>query len=161
VDDDRRQGDVHVLNAANPKKTMKSFLRFAFSTAGLSVLLCSALRAEPALVGNKGFNGQTLDAEAVKAVLLGKKVTLGDSRVVIVIAKQNDGQEQFLQQAVGMSTSQFQNHWRRLFMTGGGSAPKIVESDADAAKLAAETAGAVTIVARAKAEGLVILAAAK
>ena len=120
-----------------------------------------ALHAEPALLGHKGLNGQTLDTETVKAVLLGKKVTLGDARVVIVIAKNSAGQEQFLQQAVGMSTSQFQNHWRRLFMTGGGSAPKIVENDADAGKLVAETAGAVAILDKAKADGLVILAAAK
>ena len=139
---------------------MKHSVRCFLLAAGLA---CSPglVRAEQALVGNKGLNGQTLDAEAVKAVLLGKKVTLGDSRVIIVIAKTGEGQDQFLQQAVGMSTSQFQNHWRRLFMTGGGSAPKIVETDADAAKLAAETPGAVAIVDRAKAEGLVVLAAGK
>jgi hypothetical protein len=117
--------------------------------------------AEPALLGNKGLTGQSLDAEGVKAVLLGKKVTLGDSRVIIVIAKASEAQDQFLQQAVGMTTSQFQNHWRRLFMTGGGSAPKIVETDADACKLASETTGAVAIADKAKADGLVVLAAGK
>ena len=101
--------------------------------------------AEPALLGNKSFSGQSLDGDGIKAVLLGKKIMLGDARVVIVIAKASDAQDQFLQQTVGMSTSQFQNHWRRLFMTGGGTAPKIVETEADAAKLAAETPGAVTI----------------
>jgi hypothetical protein len=136
-----------------------SITRFLFA-AGLLATALSA-RAESALVGHKGFNGQALDADSVKAVLLGKKVSLGDTRVVIVIAKTSADQEAFLQQAVGMTTSQFQNHWRRLFMTGGGSAPKIVETDADAAKLAAETAGAVTILARAKADGLVVLHATK
>ena len=138
------------------KRTMLCLL-FATGLVASSTLS----HAEQALVGHKGLNGQALDAEAVKAVLLGKKLTLGDTRVIIVIAKTGDGQDQFLQQAVGMSTSQFQNHWRRLFMTGGGSAPKIVETDADAAKLAAETPGAVAIVDRAKADGLVILAAGK
>ena len=117
--------------------------------------------AEPALLGNKSFSGQSLDGDGIKAVLLGKKIMLGDARVVIVIAKASDAQDQFLQQTVGMSTSQFQNHWRRLFMTGGGSAPKIVETDADACKLAAETAGAVAIADKAKADGLVVLATAK
>jgi hypothetical protein len=127
--------------------------------AALVVATAVSLRAESALVGNKGLTGQTLDAETVKAVLLGKKVTLGDARVVIIIAKNSAGQEQFLQGAVGMSTSQFQNHWRRLFMTGGGSAPKIVETDAEVEKLVAETAGAVAIVDKTKADGLVLLAA--
>ncbi|HYD84502.1 MAG TPA: hypothetical protein VEA63_10625, partial [Opitutus sp.] len=81
----------------------------------------------------------------VKAVLLGKRVTIGDARVVIVIAKAGEAQEAFLKASVAMTTSQFQNHWRRLFMTGGGSAPKVVETEADAVKLAAETPGAVVI----------------
>lgn len=114
-------------------------------------------QAESTLAGNKAFSGQTLDLESTKAVLLGKKITLGDARVVIVIAKASDAQDHFLQKNVGMNTSQFQNHWRRLFMTGGGTAPKIVESEAEAAKLAAETPGAVVIVDAAKADGLVVL----
>jgi hypothetical protein len=57
-----------------------------------------------------------------------------------------------------MTTSQLQNHWRRLFMTGGGSAPKIVETEADAVKLVAVTAGAVTVADSASVSGLVVLA---
>ena len=128
----------------------------------LSTLLLGLVsRAEPALLGNKALGGQTFDGEAVKAVLLGKKIALGDTRVVIVIAKAGDTQDKFLQQFVGMTTSQFQNHWRRLFMTGGGSAPKIVETEADAIKLAAETPGAVVIADSASAGGLAVLSAAK
>src|SRR4051812_1333442 len=121
----------------------------------------ASLSANPALLGHKGLNGQALDAESVKAVLLGKKVTLGDAKVVIVIAKSSEAQDQFLQQTVGMTTSQFQNHWRRLFMTGGGSAPKIVENDAEAVKLVGETAGAVAVLDSAKGEGLVVLSTGK
>lgn len=137
-----------------------SFFRFALASVGLTALGLTA-HAEPALLANRGLAGQQLDAEGVKAVLLGKKVTLGDTRVIIVIAKTGEAQEQFLQQFVGMSTSQFQNHWRRLFMTGGGSAPKVVETDADAIKLAAETPGAVAVVDRSKTADLVVLAAGK
>jgi hypothetical protein len=105
----------------------------------------ATLQAAPALAGHAGLKGQTLDAEGVKAVLLGKRVTIGDARVVIVIAKAGDAQEAFLKANVAMTTSQFQNHWRRLFMTGGGSAPKVVETETDAVKLAAETPGAIVI----------------
>jgi hypothetical protein len=120
--------------------------------------LTGALYAEPTLAGNKGLAGQSLDADGVKAVLLGKKISVGDARVVIVIAKESATQDAFLQSHVGMTTSQFQNHWRRLFMTGGGSAPKIVETEADAVKLVAETAGAVAVADSASAGGLVVLA---
>jgi len=135
---------------------MKTFLR----VLALAVLVASALSAsaEPALIGHPGLKGQSLDAEAIKAVLLGKRVTIGDARVVIIIAKSSATQDTFLQARVSMTTSQFQNHWRRLFMTGGGSAPKIVETEADAIKLAAETPGAVVIADSAAAEALVVLA---
>jgi 6-phosphofructokinase len=136
---------------------MKNFLRKS-ACGWLMAATALALHAEPALVGNKVLTGQALDAETVKAVLLGKKTTIGDTRVIIVIAKSSDAQDQFLQQSIGMNTSQFQNHWRRLFMTGGGSAPKIVETDADACKLASETAGAIAIADKTKADGLQVLA---
>ena len=132
-----------------------SFKRVLLAAAVIG--LTTALHADPALAGHAGLKGQTLDAEGAKAVLLGKKITIGDTRVVIVIAKAGAAQDSFLQSHVGMTTSQFQNHWRRLFMTGGGTAPKIVETEADAVKLAAETAGAV-VVADAGAAGLVVLA---
>lgn len=136
---------------------MKTFLRrFAAAACG-ALVLTLAVRAEPALVGHKALGGQSLDGDTVKAVLLGKKVTLGDTRVVIVIAKNNAAQDEFLQQTVGMNSSQFQNHWRRLFMTGGGSAPKIVETDADVTKLVAETPGAVAVLDKTKAADLAVL----
>jgi hypothetical protein len=119
---------------------------------------CSALHAAPELVGNASLEGQKLDADDVKAVLLGKKITLGGARVVIVIAKASDAQNAFLQARLGMTTSQFQNHWRRLFMTGGGTAPKIVATEADARKFASETPGAIFVTDTGKAAGLVVLA---
>lgn len=136
---------------------MKSrFLRLAALAAGLTLTL--ALHAEPALVGHAGLKGQALDADGVKAVLLGKKTTLGDTRAVIIIAKAGAAQDAFLQANVAMNTAQFQNHWRRLFMTGGGSAPKVVETEAEAVKLAAETPGGVAIADSASASGLTVLA---
>jgi hypothetical protein len=132
------------------------FSRFLLSCAAFG--LAASLHAVPALIGNAGLNGQSLDADGIKAVLLGKKITVGDARVVIVIAKESATQDAFLQSHVGMTTSQFQNHWRRLFMTGGGSAPKIVETEAEACKLVAETAGAVTVADSASAGALVVLA---
>jgi len=132
------------------------FSRFLLSCAAFG--LAASLHAVPALIGNAGLNGQSLDADGIKAVLLGKKITVGDARIVIVIAKESATQDAFLQSHVGMTTSQFQNHWRRLFMTGGGSAPKIVETEAEACKLVAETAGAVTVADSASAGSLVILA---
>jgi hypothetical protein len=127
---------------------------------GVSLIRCgAAVQAAPALVGHGGLSGQTLDADGVKAVLLGKKITVGGVRVVIVMAKAGDAQNAFLQAHIGMTTSQFQSYWRRLFMTGGGTAPKIFETESDARKFATETPGAVVITDSASATGLAVLAA--
>lgn len=127
---------------------------------GFSVVIFSlstALQGAPALVGHTSLAGQALDADGAKAVLLGKKITLDGTRVVIVVAKAGDAQNTFLQTYTGMTTSQFLNHWRRLFMTGGGTAPRVVETEAEARKLVSETPGAITITDVTGAAGLAVL----
>jgi hypothetical protein len=130
-------------------------LRFLLVAIGFT--LSVPLLAEPVLIGNTSLSTQSLDADSVKAVLLGKKITIGDTRVVIIIAKTSDSQEAFLKERVGMTTSQLQTYWRRLFMTGGGTAPKIVETEADALKLASETPGGVAITDRTSIGNLSVL----
>lgn len=136
---------------------MKTIFRYLSITAVALLMPALTLHASPALVGNKALAGQSLDADGVKAVLLGKKATLGSDRVVIVIVKSSEAQEAFLKENVGMTTDQFQTHWRRLFMSGGGSAPKVVENDDAARKLIAETPGAIAVTDSAQAEGLALL----
>jgi hypothetical protein len=125
--------------------------------ASLFLVSGFTLRADPTLLGNKGLAGQTLDGDAIKAVLLGKKATLGDARVIIVIVKASEAQESFLKDHVGMTTDQFNTYWRRLYMTGGGSAPKNADSEDEAAKLVASTPGAIAIIDSSKADGLAVL----
>ena len=137
---------------------MNTQIRSFVLAAAALLAAVATLHAEPVLLGNKGLAGQTLDADAVKAILMGKKATIGSDRVVIVICRSSENQEAFLKNAVGMTTDQFQTYWRRLYMTGGGTAPKVVDSEADACKLVADTAGAIAIVDSAKADGLPVLA---
>lgn len=136
---------------------MKTLFRSLGFTAVVLFATGQNLFAEPSLVGNKGLSGQTLDADAAKAVLLGKKGTLGSDRVVIVIIKSSDKQEAFLKDHVGMTTDQFNTYWRRLYMTGAGSAPKNVDTEDDAIKVVAATPGAVAIIDSAKSDGLAVL----
>lgn len=136
---------------------MNRSLRSLFALLGGLALLSLPARAAPALVGHSGLAGNTLDADAAKAVLLGKNVKIGSERVVIIVAKKSDAQDAFLKSIVGMNSGQFKNHWRRLYMTGGGSAPKVVADDAAALALAAETPGAVCIIDSASAGSLPVL----
>jgi hypothetical protein len=137
---------------------MKNQIRSLLFAAIFVVHGSFALHAGPVLAGNQALTGQTLDADAIKAVLLGKKATVGDARVIIVIVKGSDGQEAFLKDHIGMTTDQFNTYWRRLFMTGGGSAPKNADSEEEAAKIVASTPGAIVIIDSARADVLTVLA---
>jgi len=77
--------------------------------------------------------------------------------VIVVIFQGSEAQEAFLKEHTGMTTDQFNTYWRRLYMTGGGSAPKNVESEEVAVKLVAATSGAITILDASKTEGLTVL----
>jgi ABC-type phosphate transport system substrate-binding protein len=100
--------------------------------------------AAPALIGNKNVASEKLDATTVKAVFLGKKVAWdGAGRVTLAVLKAGPVADAFLQGAVDMNSSTFNNHWRRLAMTGGGTAPKSFEKDEDLRKFVSETPGAI------------------
>lgn len=122
-----------------------------------AVLLSSSLKAAPVLVGHPGMTGE-LDASEVESVLLGRQVSIDSQRVVIVLAKENPEQEVFFKSHIGKTESQFRNHWRRLFMTGSGTAPSEVDTVDELLAKVASTPGAIAIVDDSKAGDLPILA---
>ncbi len=112
--------------------------------------------AAPVLIGNKNVAAEKLDAATVKAVFLGKKVSWdGAGRVALAVLKAGPVADTFLQGAVDMNASTFNNHWRRLAMTGGGTAPKSFEKEEDLRKFVAETPGAIGFVDSANADASV------
>ncbi len=131
-----------------------TFLRRALALAALC--LGTSAFAAPVLIGNKNVAGEKLDAATVKAVFLGKKVSWdGAGRVALAVLKSGPVADAFLQGAVDMNTSAFNNHWRRLAMTGGGTAPKSFEKEEDLRKFVAETPGAIGFVDSASADASV------
>jgi ABC-type phosphate transport system substrate-binding protein len=114
----------------------------------LWALASTAAFASPAIIGNKNIAGEKLDAATVKSVFLGKK-TAWDSaggRVVLAVLKSGPVADDFLKASVDMTTSSFNNYWRRLAMTGGGTAPRSFEKEEDLRKYVAETPGAIGFV---------------
>lgn len=123
-----------------------------------AVLALATLQASaaPVLIGNKNVAAEKLDSATVKAVFLGKKVAWdGAGRVVIAVLKTGPVADEFLQGSVAMNASAFNNHWRRLAMTGGGTAPKSFDKDEDLRKFVAETPGAIGFVDSAAADASV------
>jgi ABC-type phosphate transport system substrate-binding protein len=127
----------------------------------LLVLACLGLVgtagfAAPVLIGNKNVATEKLDPATVKAVFLGKKVAWdGAGRVTLAVLKAGPVADAFLQGAVDMNASAFNNHWRRLAMTGGGTAPKSFEKEEDLRKFVADTPGAIGFVDAANADASV------
>ena len=129
-------------------------LRF-FAFAAFALLGIAAF-AGPVLIGNKNVASEKLEPATVKAVFLGKKVSWdGAGRVTLAVLKAGPVADAFLQGAVDMNASAFNNHWRRLAMTGGGTAPKSFEKEEDLRKFVAETPGAIGFVDAASADASV------
>jgi ABC-type phosphate transport system substrate-binding protein len=130
-----------------------------FRRLGLLALVALAFTrafAAPALIGNKNVAGEKLDAATLKSIFLGKKVAWdGAGRITLAVLKSGPVAEEFLKGAVDMSVSAFNNHWRRLAMTGGGTAPKSFDKEEDLRKFVAETPGAIGFIDSANADASV------
>lgn len=133
---------------------MKPFSLRILALAALTGL-CVVVQAAPALVGHKSLASEKIDAATVKAVFLGKKVAWdGAGRVTLAVLKGPIADE-FLKGAVEMDFSQFNNYWRRLAMTGGGTAPKFFDKPDDLRRFVAETPGAIGFLDASAADGTV------
>ena len=132
----------------NPHTLLRALALFA--------LITTASTAAPTLIGNKSLEKEKLDASAIKAVFLGKKVAWETGgRVVLAVLKSGPSADEFLTKAVEMNASAFNNHWRRLAMTGGGTAPKSFEKEEELRKFVAETPGAIGFIDSAQADASV------
>jgi ABC-type phosphate transport system substrate-binding protein len=135
---------------------MKTFPFRRLAVLAAFVLALTGASAAPAIIGNKNIAGEKLDAASLKSVLLGKKVAWdGAGRVVLAVLKSGPVADDFLKASVDMTASGFNNYWRRLAMTGGGTAPKSFEKEEDLRKFVAETPGAIGFVDRANVDASV------
>jgi ABC-type phosphate transport system substrate-binding protein len=115
----------------------------------LAVLFASLTMAgaAPVIIVNKSIEKEKVDAATLKSVLLGKKVAWDSGgRAILAVLKSGPVADEFLKGAVDMSGSSFNNYWRRLAMTGGGTAPHSFEKEEDLRKYVADTPGAIGFV---------------
>lgn len=135
---------------------MKSSLHRLLFGSALALAAALSANAAPALIGNKNVAAEKVDAATLKAVLLGKKVSWDSAgRVTLAVLKGGPVAEEFLKAHADMTASAFGNHWRRLAMTGGGTAPKTFEKEDELRKFVAETPGAIGFVDSANADASV------
>jgi len=131
-------------------KTLRSLTLLAFLACALSA------HAAATVIGNKNLAGEKIDAATLKAVFLGKKVAWDSAGRVTLAVLKGDLAEEFLKATTDMSAGQFTNHWRRLSMTGGGTAPKFFEKADELRKFVSETPGAIGFVDAANVDASVV-----
>lgn len=137
--------------------TTTRLLRNLCAVLGLAALPVLA-SAAPALIANKNVASEKVDTATLKAILLGKKIAWDSSgRIVLAILKSGPIADESLKQYADLTASAFNSHWRRLAMTGGGTAPKFFEQDAEVRKFVAETPGAIGFVDSASVDASVSL----
>jgi ABC-type phosphate transport system substrate-binding protein len=127
---------------------MKKLTTSLILAAALAVMASATASATPSIVGNKNVAGEKIDAATLKALFLGKKTSwdTAGGRVVLAVIKTGPVADDFLKGAVDMTSSSFNNYWRRLAMTGGGTAPRSFEKEEDLRKFVSETPGAIGFV---------------
>jgi ABC-type phosphate transport system substrate-binding protein len=123
---------------------MKHSLLRLCACAALALAAGLTASAAPVLIAHKNVSAEKIDSATVKAVFLGKKVAWdGAGRVVLAVLKAGPVAEEIYKEHAGMNASAFNNHWRRLAMTGGGTAPKAFDTEDELRKFVAETPGAI------------------
>lgn len=137
---------------------MKTRTLRTLAALALTAVFAAAAQAAPVIIANKALEKEKLDAATVKSVFLGKKVAWDSGgRVVLAVLKSGPVADEFLKASVDMSASGFINLWRRLAMTGNGTAPKAFDSEEDLRKFVAATPGAVGFVDAANADASVVV----
>lgn len=137
---------------------MKIRILRLLAACGLSCVLGTCAYAAPVVIAHPSVSTEKIDGASLKAVFLGKKVAWdGAGRIVLAVLKSGPIADEFLPKTTDLSASAFNNHWRRLAMTGGGTAPKTFDNEADLRKFVAETPGAVGFIDEASVDPSVVV----
>lgn len=116
-----------------------------FSLA-LTVLVAFALPAQAAKVIVNGVDAATVDADVVKNVFLGKATKIGGEKVTFAVLSGGAVHEDFLNNVVGKSPSQFLSYWRKLAFSGKGTMPEEFDSEDALVAFVKSTPGAIAYV---------------
>lgn len=123
--------------------------------AALAVLGCALDAEAGAVVVAADSSAGAMDAEAVKAVFLGKNSQVGGAKAVVVFQKTGATRDQFDGAVLGKPGAQLSTYWSKLVFTGKAAAPDEVDGDAGVKAKVAATPGAIGYVSDAAVDGSV------
>ena len=125
--------------ARNTKPILGTVLGMAFSLASQA----SAL--DGIVIANDSVPANQLAPSMVKDIYVGKTMYWeGGQAIVLVVA--GNSTDAAIQEASGMSSTQFRTHWQRLGFSGRGQPPKKADDVARAIALVRATKGAIAII---------------
>lgn len=122
-------------------------LNLIFTAIFLTVPLIYAVSpasAEVVVIANKDVQTDSLTANTLMNIFLGKKSSWDDGqRIIFATLKSGKTHEDFIKTYVNKSSSQFSNYWKKQVFTGKGKLPEQFESEKDLVKYVASTKGAI------------------
>ena len=121
---------------------------------GLLVSVAAQAEAGSIVVG-PGTAIDTLDADMVKRIFLGREATLGGKPLVVVFQKSGATREAFDGGFLGKPGAQLTSYWSKLVFTGKAKAPEEVADDAAVKAKVAATPGAIGYIEDAAVDGSV------
>lgn len=97
------------------------------------------------VIGNLSVPANQIAPSLVKDIYVGKTMYWGGGQAIVLVVAGNstDGA---IQEASGMSPTQFRTHWQRLGFSGRGQPPKKAEDVEKAVALVRGTKGAIAII---------------
>lgn len=108
---------------------------------------CSA--ADFAVVVNKANRSETLSANDLRQIFLGKKTAWPDSKPVVFILQEDSAvHEAFLRKIVKKSPQQFLLYWKKALFTGKGGVPHEVPGDREVKEYVASNPSAVGYISK-------------
>lgn len=106
------------------------------------LLAASGARAGAVIVG-PNTKVDSLEAEAVKRVFLGREANLGGAPTQVVFHKTGSLRDDFDTSVLGKPGAQLTSYWSKLVFTGKAKAPHELGSDAEVKAKVASTPGAI------------------
>lgn len=105
---------------------MSAFLLFMISANS------SVIAADIIIVANKNVKQSQLSKDEIKFIFLGRKKKWDDdARIIFVVYKSKDYQEEFMQDFLGRTPEQFDHYWKQNVFTGNGQMPTVFDKTED------------------------------
>ncbi len=102
---------------------------------------------EVVFIAHQEVGDEHLSSRDIKNIFLGKKSTWTDgSQISFAVLADGELHEEFLQQWIKRSQSQYVMYWRRMVFTGRASSLKVFNTETDLMKYVAVTEGAIAYV---------------